>query len=130
MARKEDFRSLLFHKHEVDLAAKLARLIKREEKLYNKFYKDVKKLTYALLRGELTVTRNGKEIEIVQVLKEVKPEHDKAFRRYMETLRLAFPYCHPTMKAMEVKGDTTGKIAFSVLIPEVKTEKKKGKSSK
>ena len=133
MARKEDFRSLLYHKHDIDLAHKLAKLLKREEKFYNKVYQAAKKLTIKFFdnpNAQVVIEGEKEPKALKVVLPMIQMEHDKAFKRYMDTLRTAFPYCHPTMKAVEVKGDTAGRIAFSVTIPEIKPEKKKNSKTK
>ena len=130
MAKREDFRSLLFHKHEVDLAAKLAKLIKREEKIYNKMYRTMKNLTLKLFENAdaVLVSEDGQIQALNVVLPQLQGQHDKAFKRYMETLKMAFPYAHPTMKAVEVSTETAGQIAFSVRLPNINIDPPKKKT--
>ena len=127
---RESFNTILEHYTKVSIAQKLAKAIQREETLYNRYYKEVKSLTNKMFKGETVVERNGNNIEIVVLLAAARPEHERSFRRFMDALKLAFPYCHPTQKAVETKTDDSGKIAFSISIPEAKIEKptkKKGK---
>ena len=122
---KESFNTILEHYTKVSIAQKLAKVIQREESLYNKWYKEVKSLSNKLLKGETTIIRNGNTLEIVVLLATARPEHEKACRRFLDSLKLAFPYCHATQKAIETKTDDSGKIAFSISIPGAKVKKPK-----
>ena len=135
MAKKDNFQTILEYKHNISLANKVAKLLLREEKLYSKIYKALKKSIIAWTEnadGIVVTEGRGKDKgkEITVTLPMVHSEHDRAFRRYMDVLRLVMPYAHATMKAVEVKTDTTGSIAFQISIPNLKEEKKKVKNIK
>jgi hypothetical protein len=130
MGKKQNFDSMMKHYGQVNLAKKMARTIVQEEKLYRKWYREVKNLTNKIFKGETHIERNGQELEITVLLGVAEPKHEKSYRRFMDAMKTAFPYCYPTQKSVETKSDGDSQIAFSISIPEAKVEKKKSTKKK
>jgi len=128
---KRGIRETLWGKHNIDLADKLAKMIKNEEKLYNKSYKLLKKHLIDSFGAESTVkikdTKTGVLVEVKT--SKIVQMHTQSFHRLFKMIESAMKYAHPQMKAIEVKSNEQGQIAFNVNIPNIETKKEKKKEN-
>ena len=126
---KKTFNEILQDKHGIELANEFAKVFKKEKSLYTKAHKNLVALLMQLPDAKAQGSQNGKNIEIT--VKSLTMNQQKYYDRYIKLLEMGMKYAYPQVKAVEVKADPTGKVAFNISIPQPtkgnKTTKKESK---
>lgn len=124
---KKAFNEMLQDKYGIDLVDEYAKVLRRERTIYMKSARALKVLILEFdpdAEVEVTEKGNGKKKTKTLKVKSISSEAAKAFDRYWRVLEVGFRYAYPVIKAVEMKHDTDGKVAFNISIPAVKEDKK------